>query len=269
MIVREHLLISSVQNERVKLWSSLLDKKHRDRHNLFIIEGIHLIKEAIKEKLEIEAIVYDAERGIPEEINALAEQVASFTEWYKASAAVMKKCTGTDSSPPIFAVLGKLRHQTEALYRPNGLVVALDGVRDPGNVGTIIRSADAIGADAVILGKGCVDLYNPKTVRSSMGSLFHLPIVELDLLEAIPPAKEKGIHILGTSLQATDNCYTYSWKSGTWLVMGSEGDGLSPQVEELVNRTIIIPMLGSAESLNVAMATTVLLYEALRQRNFS
>lgn len=269
MMAKEHLFISSAQNERVKLWSSLLEKKHRDRHNLFIIEGIHLIKEAIKEKLEIEAIIYDVERGIPSEIAALAGEVAAFTEWYKASTSIIRKCTGTDTPPPIFAVLGKLRPNTEALYKPNGLVVALDGVRDPGNVGTIIRSADAVGADAVILGKGCVDLYNPKTVRSSMGSLFHLPIVELDLLTTIPPAREKGIHIVGTSLQATDNCYTYSWSEGTWLVMGSEGDGLSTQVEELVNRTVIIPMLGGAESLNVAMATTVLLYEALRQRSFS
>lgn len=269
MMAKEHLFISSAQNERVKLWSSLLEKKHRDRHNLFIIEGIHLIKEAIKEKLEIEAIVYDADRGIPTEISELTGQVASFTEWYKATSNIIRKCTGTDTPPPIFAVLGKLRPKTEALYNQNGLVIALDSVRDPGNVGTIIRSADAVGADAVILGKGCVDLYNPKTVRSSMGSLFHLPILELDLLTAIPPAKEKGIQIVGTSLQAVDNCYTYSWEQGTWLVMGSEGDGLSVQVEELVNQTIIIPMLGGAESLNVAMATTVLLYEALRQRNFS
>ncbi|MCR8657788.1 TrmH family RNA methyltransferase [Paenibacillus endoradicis] len=268
-MTREHLLLSSVANERVKLWSSLLEKKHRDRQNMFIIEGIHLIKEAVKSGVAIEAIVYDADRGLPTEISTIMEQVPSYTEWYKASKQVMSKCTGTESAPPIFAVLGKFKISEEALYEKNGLVVVLDGVRDPGNVGTIIRSSDAVGANAVILGKGCVDLYNPKTVRSTMGSLFHIPIVEGDLIPYIQKAKEQGIHIVGTSLQATDNCYSYNWQDGSWLVMGSEGDGLSSEVEALVNKTIIIPMEGNSESLNVAMATTVLLYEALRQRKFN
>ena len=268
-MTREHLLLSSVANERVKLWSSLLEKKNRDRQNMFIIEGIHLVKEAVSSGAEIEAIVYDADRGMPEEIVAISEQVRSFTQWYKASKQVMAKCTGTKSAPPIFAVLGKFKVSEEALYDKKGLVVVLDGVRDPGNVGTIIRSADAVGANAVILGRGCVDLYNPKTVRSTMGSLFHLPIIEGDLTTYIQQAKEQGIHIVGTSLQATDNCYSYNWQAGSWLVMGSEGDGLSSEVEALVNKTVIIPMEGNSESLNVAMATTVLLYEALRQRKFN
>lgn len=267
--MKEHLFLSSTSNERVKLWSSLLEKKHRDRQGMFIIEGIHLIKEAVSFGVEIEAIVYDVERGLPQEIAEIADQVPSYTEWYKASKQVMSKCTGTESAPPIFAVLGKLRCSEESLYDRKGLVVVLDGVRDPGNVGTIIRSSDAVGASAVILGKGCVDLYNPKTVRSTMGSLFHLPIVEGDLTSYITKAKQQGIHIVGTSLQAQDNCYSYNWQEGSWLVMGSESDGLSSEVEALVNKTIIIPMEGSSESLNVAMATTVLLYEALRQRKYS
>lgn len=264
----EHKLLSSVQNERVKLWASLLEKKHRDRQRLFIIEGIHLVKEAITAGADIEAIVYDADKGLPKEIVELQSKTASFTEWFKATSNVMAKCTGTDSAPPIFAVMGKLKTNDEALYKPNSLVVVLDGVRDPGNVGTIIRSADAVGADAVLLGKGCVDLYNPKTVRSTMGSLFHLPIVEGELKPYIERAKQHDIQIVGTSLQATQHCYAYNWKQGSWLVMGSESDGLSAEIETLVNQTVIIPMKGQSESLNVAMATTVLLYEALRQREF-
>jgi len=268
-MTKEHMLLSSAQNERVKLWSSLQEKKHRDRLRMFIIEGIHLLKEAISAKAQIEAIVYDADRGLPAEILALQDQVEGYTEWFKATTNIMGKCTGTTSPPPVFAVLGKLSNDEAGLYKPDGLVVLLDGVRDPGNVGTIIRSADAVGADAVILGKGCVDLYNPKTVRSTMGSLFHMPIIEGDLKGYIERAKAQGIDIVGTSLQATQNCYEYSWKQGSWLVMGSEGDGLSAEVEALVNETIIIPMAGQSESLNVAMATTVLLYEALRQRKYS
>lgn len=268
-MTKEHLLLSSVQNDRVKQWAALQEKKHRDRQQRFVIEGIHLLKEAIAAQAVIEAIIYDAEKGLPEEIAALQSRVDSYTEWYKATPHVLAKCTGTNSPPPLFAVLAKPQADDAALFKLNGLVVVLDGVRDPGNVGTIIRSADAVGADAVILGSGCVDLYNPKTVRSTMGSLFHLPIIEGELRPLIEQAKQQGIHIVGTSLQATQNCYEYSWKQGSWLVMGSEGDGLSAEVEALVNQTVIIPMAGQSESLNVAMATTVLLYEALRQRQYS
>lgn len=261
-----HLLLTSIQNERVKQWASLLDKKYRDRTGLFIIEGVHLVQEAFRASAAVNCVVYNGERGIPQELEQLAGEGG--TEWIQATPQVMAKCTGTDTPPPVFAVLEKLKRDETALFRDNGLVVILDGVRDPGNVGTIIRSADAVGADAVVLGKGCVDLYNPKTVRSTMGSLFHLPILEADLAELLPEARAKGITLVGTSLQASHTCYSYDWTAGTWLLMGNESEGLSEAVRETVDESIIIPMQGDAESLNVAMASTVLLYEALRQRKY-
>jgi TrmH family RNA methyltransferase len=266
-------LLSSVQNDRVKQWASLLDKKYRDRSGQFLIEGVHLVLEALRGTADVMTIVYDTERGIPPELKLEREtndsEATLGLEWVQASRSVMSKCTGTDTPPPVFAILSKLSVDKEALYRKNGLVVVLDGVRDPGNAGTIIRSADAVGADVVILGKGCVDLYNPKTVRSTMGSLFHLPIIEGDLKELLPQAKAKGIKLIGTSLQAKHTCYSYDWTQSTWLLMGSESEGLSPEVRELVDESVIIPMVGQAESLNVAMAATVLLYESLRQRAYN
>lgn len=262
---KHHKYISSLQNERVKLWSSLLEKKHRDRQGRFIMEGVHLIIEAAKHGAAVEVVVYDDERGVPAELVELQVSLNG-TEWMCASRAVMAKCTGTDSPPPVFAVVVKPDWSGDALYRNDGLVVVLDKVRDPGNVGTIIRSADAVGADAVILGRGCADLYNPKTVRSTMGSLFHLPVVEGDLLQLMPEARSRGIRLAGTSLQASHNCYQYDWRPGVWLVMGNEADGVSAAVEAMLDDRLIIPMKGKAESLNVAMAATVLLYEALRQR---
>jgi TrmH family RNA methyltransferase len=266
-------LLSSVQNDRVKQWASLLDKKYRDRSGQFLIEGVHLVLEALRGTADVTTIVYDTERGIPPELKLEREtndsEATLGLEWVQASRSVMSKCTGTDTPPPVFAILSKLSVDKEALYRINGLVVVLDGVRDPGNAGTIIRSADAVGADAVILGKGCVDLYNPKTVRSTMGSLFHLPIIEGDLKELLPQAKAKGIKLIGTSLQAKHTCYGYDWTQSTWLLMGSESEGLSPEVRKLVDESVIIPMVGQAESLNVAMAATVLLYESLRQRAYN
>jgi len=266
-------IISSVQNERVKQWASLLDKKYRDRSGQFLVEGVHLVLEALKGNADVKAIIYDTERGIPAELKHERETNDSAAtlglEWIQASRSVMAKCTGTDTPPPVFAILSKLSSDTAALFKSNCLVVVLDGVRDPGNAGTIIRSADAVGANAVILGKGCVDLYNPKTVRSTMGSLFHLPIIEGDLLELMPKAKTAGIKLVGTSLQAENTCYSYDWTQSTWLLMGSESEGLSSQVSELVIESVIIPIVGQAESLNVAMAATVLLYEGLRQRGFN
>ncbi|OMF38867.1 rRNA methyltransferase [Paenibacillus sp. FSL H8-0548] len=266
-------LLSSVQNDKVKHWASLLDKKNRDRSGQFLIEGVHLLLEAIKGNADVKTIVYDAERGIPAEL--MLERESNDTEamlgleWVQASRSVMAKCTGTDTPPPVFAILSKFTVDTAAIYRKGCLVVVLDGVRDPGNAGTIIRSADAVGADAVILGKGCVDIYNPKTVRSTMGSLFHLPIIEADLKELLPQARAKGAKLVGTSLQAKHTCYSYDWKQSTWLLMGNESEGLLPEIRDLVDESVIIPMVGQAESLNVAMAATVLLYEGLRQREFN
>ncbi|SFI98354.1 RNA methyltransferase, TrmH family [Paenibacillus sp. UNC496MF] len=259
--------ITSLQNEKVKAMAALLDKKHRDRSGRFLIEGVHLVLEALQAGADVETIVIDAERGVPTELRAPLGQAGC--ELIEATPAIMAKCTGTDSPPPVFGIVAKPRADASALYRPDSLVVVLDGVRDPGNAGTIIRSADAVGADAVVLGRGSVDLYNPKTVRSTMGSLFHLPVVEGDLAELLPEAKTRGIHLVGTSLQATATCYSYDWRGPTWLLLGSESTGLSDEALAMVDTRMIIPMHGRSESLNVAMASTVLLYEALRQRRYA
>ncbi|NHN34550.1 RNA methyltransferase [Paenibacillus sp. S3N08] len=155
-----------------------------------------------------------------------------------------------------------------ALFKPLGLVVVIDGVQDPGNLGTIIRSADAVGATGVLLGKGTVDLYNPKTVRSTMGSLFHLPIASGDLHALLPAAAEQGVAIVTTSLQATSSCYDFDFRRPVWFVIGNEGQGVSAEVSALSTEQILIPMQGKAESLNAAMAATVVLFEAMRQRVF-
>ncbi|NBD27704.1 TrmH family RNA methyltransferase [Paenibacillus glycinis] len=259
--------IASLQNEKVKTMAALLEKKHRDRSGRFIIEGVHLVQEALHAGADVETIVVDTERGVPSELRTLLGQTDC--ELIEATPAIMAKCTGTDTPPPVFGIVAKPLADASALYKADSLVVVLDGVRDPGNVGTIIRSADAVGADAVVLGRGCVDLYNPKTVRSTMGSLFHLPVIEGDLAELLPEAKQQGIHVVGTSLQASATCYNYDWRGPTWLLLGSESNGLSDAALAQVDTRIIIPMHGRSESLNVAMASTVLLYEAMRQRRYA
>jgi TrmH family RNA methyltransferase len=164
---------------------------------------------------------------------------------------------------------------------PRALVVVVDGVQDPGNLGTIIRSADAVAATGVIVGRGSADVYNPKTLRATMGSLFHLPIVSgVDLpallaqvaaeaIEGSGAGEARGPQVVGATLRATLSCFDADMTQPTWLVLGNEGAGVSPAVAGCVTREVRIPMPGRAESLNVAMAATVLLFEALRQRRFS
>ncbi|WP_018885675.1 TrmH family RNA methyltransferase [Paenibacillus massiliensis] len=261
--------IISPSNSRVKGWAQLLDKKHRSKQGKYLIEGIHLVMEALQANADIECVAYDMERGIPRELTGLRSSPDA-PEWIAVSAAVIAKCTEAKTPQSVFAVVRKETTAVDRLWeKPNSIVIVLDGVQDPGNVGTIIRSADAAGAAGVILGQGCADLYNPKTIRSTMGSMFHIPVVEGELAELLPEAKRHGAQIISTALDATHSCYTYDFRGPVWMLIGSEGQGVSAEATALVDESIRIPMVGQAESLNAAMAATIVLFEAMRQRNFN
>ncbi|WP_135554021.1 TrmH family RNA methyltransferase [Paenibacillus cymbidii] len=259
-------MLTSVANPRVKQWSELLTKRGRDKTGKFLLEGVHLIEEAKQAGHPLETLLFDAEKGLPESLAGAAAQVVP------VSAAVLAKCSDTQTPQGVIAIAAKLPPLSgEQLAGAGGrqLVVVVDGVQDPGNLGTIIRSADAVAASAVLLGPGTVDLYNPKTIRATMGSLFHLHIGQGELLPWLAHAAAAGAQVVGTSLAARQSCYELDLTQSTWLVFGSEGAGVSPQVEAHVTQRAIIPMPGRAESLNVAMAATVLLFEAARQRGLS
>lgn len=259
----------SAQNPRVKEWAALLERRGRDKQGKYLIEGIHLVEEAVRSKAPIHAILYQIDKGCPQYLAEAAPDTA--IEWIGVSQAVLEKCSDTKTPQGIIAVLNKAITDTESIlaYTSDALVVVADGVQDPGNLGTIIRSADAVSAHAVILGRGSVDLYNPKTIRSTMGSLFHLPIIEADLDHVLPRARLQGIQVVTTSLQAKQSCYEIDLRRPTWLIVGNEAKGVSPETAAHSDVQVIIPMKGQAESLNVAMAATVMLFEASRQRMFS
>lgn len=261
--------IVSVANPRVKQWSRLLTRRGREETGKFVLEGTHLVLEALEAQAAVETVLYSLERGIPAELEKYVNESAG-AEWIGVSEAVLAKCTDTQTPQAVAAVCRKPEHRAEQLLADGqALLVAVDGVQDPGNLGTIIRSADAVGATGVLLGRGTVDLYNPKTIRATMGSLFHLPIVECDLREWLPEAVKCGMQVIGTRLGASAHCYEIDLAQPTCLVVGNEGQGVAPDIAAHVTRDIMIPMRGQAESLNVAMATTVLLYEAMRQRYYS
>ncbi|HEY0828837.1 MAG TPA: RNA methyltransferase [Bacilli bacterium] len=259
--------ILSIHNNRVKQWAQLLEKKGRDQQGKFLLEGIHLIMEAIQAHTEIDCIVYSIDRGIPLELHRISDLSV---EWIGVTEAILAKCTDTITPQGVFAIVNKLAWNAQTiLNHHHSLVVVIDGVQDPGNLGTIIRSADATQASGVLIGKGSVDLYNPKTIRSTMGSLFHLPVAECNLEEILPLAGSKSIQLVNTNVQAEQHCYQLDLTKDTWFIVGNEGHGVSKQVAEFIGKHIKIPIHGEAESLNVAMATTVLLYEALRQRHYN
>jgi TrmH family RNA methyltransferase len=256
--------IVSVQNTRVKDWVQLLDRRGRDKQGKFLIEGVHLVEEAAAADAPLETIIYSLDKDKPWQ---LYDQTKDRVEWIGVSQAVLDKCSDTQTPQGIFAVVQKLSLDAEHVLKVmRDFVVVIDGVQDPGNLGTIIRSADAVGASGVLLGAGTVDLYNPKTIRSTMGSLFHLPIIEVDLQSILPEAQAAGIQLVTTSLQAKHSCYETDLSLPTWIIMGNEARGVSAEVAAHSDVQVIIPMQGKAESLNVAMAATVLLFEASRQR---
>jgi TrmH family RNA methyltransferase len=158
--------------------------------------------------------------------------------------------------------LTDLRNRT----RNAELVIVVDQVRDPGNLGTVIRSAAAVGADGVIIGHGSADLYNPKTVRATMGAMFRVPVVEADLSAFLPYARARGARLVASTPNANTDCYALDLRPSTWFLVGNEGAGLDPQLVAMAHEQLRIPMQQQTESLNVAMAATVLLYEAFRQR---
>jgi len=255
----------SAQNPRVKEWASLLERRGREKLGHYLIEGYHLVEEALRAGAPVRTIAYAVERGRPAGLMDAAAGLA--VEWVGVSAAVLAKCSDTPTPQGVFAVVDKRAVTlSELLALPPDLAIVLDGVQDPGNLGTIIRSADAVGAGAVILGRGTVDVFNPKALRSTMGSVFHLPIVEADLAELLPQARARGVRIVTTSLAAQRSCYEADLTAATWLLLGNEAKGVSDAAAALADERVIIPMQGQAESLNVAMAATVLLFEAARQR---
>lgn len=257
----------SPNNPRVKEWARLLEKKHRTHQCKYIVEGVHLVQEALRSGAAVEYVAYEVEQGVPPELDSYAQWPDREPEWAAVSTAVIAKCTETKAPQSVFAIVRKDAPSIDVLLRQqNGVVVVLDGVQDPGNVGTIIRSADAAGAAGVVLGRGCADVYNPKTIRSTMGSMFHLPVVETELTQTLAAVKSAGARVVSTSLQASDSCYSYNFRQPVWLVIGNEGQGVSEAVAAMVDDSILIPMAGQAESLNAAMAATVLLFEAMRQR---
>ncbi len=258
-------LIESIHNPKVSLWYQLKNKKGRDNQGLYIIEGIKLIEEAIVSNQDINLIILNKEINIPVSIAELL--LKKDIKIITVSNAVFTKLSDTETPQGILAIIRKKFYKFNQLIDDNNnFILLIDGIQDPGNLGTIIRSADAGGISGIILGNNTVELYNPKVIRAAMGSIFHLPILISDLDDSIKKLKELKIRILGTSPYAKQEYYNVDLVNNIAILIGNEAKGLSEIRQKDTDCMIKIPIMGKAESLNVAMATTIVIYEHVRQK---
>lgn len=247
--------IKSTANQRVKNWKKLALKKERKKQNKYLLDGLHLVKEALKSKERILEILVAESFNFIDELNIPKE-----IEIVNISDEVAKVISQTPSPQGIFAVL-ELPQINKNLKLDDGAWLMLDGVQDPGNIGTMVRTADAAGFKGVFIGKGSADIYNPKLVRSMQGSQFHIKVVEGDVLEGIELMHQKGWPVFGSELNDEAKIYSEVGKFDNFgLVMGNEGNGMSKEALSKTTDNLYIPIKGQAESLNVAVAAGILMF---------
>jgi RNA methyltransferase, TrmH family len=259
---KEYLLMKHIESESnasLKQWKKLHSKKEREKTGTFLLEGPHLIEEAISSGAKLVHVILEEGYNIKEEW-----LVGKFTLW-TVSSKLMKQLSETEKPQGIIAVCEMLA-KPEDFLKPDGRYLLIDGVQDPGNLGTIIRTADSAGLDGVVLGEGSADLYNGKTVRSTQGSLFHLPIIKENLERSVQAFKQLNIPVISTSLHEAVDMRNIPALSSFALIVGNEGQGVQQILQEESDLNVRIPIFGKAESLNVSVAAGVLLYELQRSR---
>ena len=248
-------IITSMKNPRVTLWRSLKRTADRRERGLFLVEGDKSVSEALASGFEAEAVLLDADRPVPE---TLSPDLPLF----QLPSHVLAAICDTKTPQGIAAVMRMTPRPVTGRR-----IVALDGVQDPGNVGTIIRTADAAGLDGVLLSSDCADPYGPKVLRATMGSIFHLPVeVTEDLPGRLKGYIEQKISVISSQLDGTP---FDAWKgngTGFVLVIGSEGNGVSDAVRALATDHLCLPMRGKAESLNAAVAAGIMMYALMKDQ---
>lgn len=238
------MVITSLENERIKKLKKLKQKKYRELTNSYLIEGKHLVFEAYQAQcLDLLILV----EGINLDLDVQTLYVTK---------EIMKVLSDVETPPSIMGVCRK----KEIESNENKLLL-LDSIQDPGNLGTIIRSAVAFGIDKIYLGENSVDVYNPKTIRSSQGMIFKINIEQTNLLNLIFELKKDNISIIGTKVDGGNSLKTFEIPEKFAIIMGNEANGVSNEIFELCDKYLYIDMNKDCESLNVAVATSIILYE--------
>lgn len=258
-------IISSKDNEFIKHVKKLKDKKYRNINNEFIVEGVKIVKEAIEEKVNIKQIVIcdNCQNSdiIPKE---LMYEIAKY-ECVYVTDKIFTSISDVSNHQGILAIIEKNSERIEIDYSQD-IIVALDDIQDPGNLGTILRTVDSIGLNQILVSKGTADSYNPKVIRSTMGAIFRVNVIECDDLEkTLKEVKEHEFELIITSLQTNNSIYDVDYNKKI-VVIGNEANGVKKEIQNIADVKVKIPMIGKTESLNASVATGIVLYEYVRQK---
>lgn len=256
------IYIESKDNSIFKGTRKLKERKNRTKENKYIIEGFRIVEEALKAGASLDSVFLNKQSE--EKALNLLEKYSFSKRSFGLNDELFSEISDTTNSQGIIAVVNMEKEKTKDFKE---FYILCDKVQDPGNLGTIIRTAHAAGCDGVILTKGTVDIYNEKVIRSTMGSIFYLPIIFDDDLNILKALKEDGFKILATSLEGKCDFFKEDLKGKVVVTVGNEGNGVSKEVYDLSDSKVKIPMPGNAESLNVAVATSIVLYERVRQKS--
>ncbi|MEV4607894.1 RNA methyltransferase [Neorhizobium sp. LMR1-1-1.1] len=259
--------VTSLANPIIKDIKALSNKKDREAAGIFMAEGLKLVIDALELGWEIRTLIYaKAAKGKPLVEQAATRTVANGGLVLEVSEKVLSSVTRRDNPQMVVGIFEQRWKRLEDLAPGRDeTLVALDRVRDPGNLGTIIRTADAAGASAVILVGDCTDPFSLETVRATMGSVFALPVVKCSADEFLGWHKRSGVNVVATHLAGAVDYRTADYKSKPVVIlMGNEQSGLPDNLAKAANRTVRIPQQGLADSLNLAVATAVMLFEARR-----
>lgn len=251
-------MITSKTNEFIKHVKALHQKKFRDEYKEYFVEGIKLVNEAILEGKKLQKILV-CEELLRENFSISNNEILEY-----ATKSVFEYISDTQSPQGILAVI-KMDDENDDI-REN-VIFALDDLQDPGNLGTILRSLDSAGIDTLLLSKGTVDLYNPKVIRSTMGAIFRVKVLEnLDLKEKLLKLRNDGYKVVITSLDTNETYYNLDFKEKLVIVIGNEAKGVKKEIQDIADIKVKIPMLGRTESLNASVAASIIAYEKVRQK---
>lgn len=264
------IIINSNENKNFKLCSQLAQKKYRDKLGLYLIEGPNLIEEAIKSDADIKLIVFNEKILIDGKTLQNAE-IYQGAEVIGLSEKLFEKLAQTETSQGVIGVIKKSSETQEAIEKrvlaKSTNVVILDRLQDPGNIGTIIRTAEAVGYKGVVVLKGTADIYSPKVIRAAAGSVFRMPVLFYESpAQMMERLKKYDKKIVSTCFDTENNYYDIDLRKNIGLVIGNEGNGISSELIEGADIKIKIPMAGTVESLNAAVAAGIVMFEAIREQ---
>jgi TrmH family RNA methyltransferase len=258
-------VIASRDNARVVAARRLHDRRHREREHLFLVEGPHALHEALASGAPVREVFHLWGDGSASVRAVVDEATAVGVPCLPIMGSVLQRLATTETPQGVVGVCGEM--DTDLAAVPLGLACLLVEVQDPGNLGTVLRSADAAGASGVVVSTASVDLYNPKVVRASAGSLFHLSIArDVAPFEAVEGLRGRGFRILAAATYGPGSVYDQDFLDPTVVMFGNEARGLPAELLQAADATVRVPIRGRAESLNLAAAATVMLFEAARQR---